>query len=188
MIHKRLILLLGIFLASQAPTAAPTPAPQIVPAQDHLAPIATILQTAAPPLLTASLLLYKDPGKSPAPFSYLFAGANELDHETDRLLPIERFRTLFFTQSSLPLIQLWSGRLQLDAFQSALHIQNMQFDPLGYGRMVDPRRPRQSYPGGTRSVHFSGLSLSFHFGGDARAGRPTQALRRLSRFVGTVLN
>jgi hypothetical protein len=71
---------------------------------------------------------------------------------------------MFFKQSSLPLLQLWSRRLQLDAFQNTLNIQN------------------------PRSVHLSGLSLNFHFGRDAQTGRPPQALRCLSRIVGTVLN
>ena len=62
---------------------------------------------------------------------------------------IEKVRTLFFTQSNLPITQLWSGRLHLDAFQDTLHIQNQ------------------------RSFHLSGLSVSFHFGQGTRAEHPT---------------
>jgi hypothetical protein len=50
------------------------------------------------------------------------------------------------------------------------------------------RSERQSYSGGPISVRLSGLSLSFHFGGDARAAHPTGVLRRLTRIVGNVLN
>ena len=89
------------------------------------------------------------------------------------------------TQSSLPLCQLWSGRLQLSAFQSTLHSQNAQLGPLGYGGMEGFRPTRQSYPGGPLSVHFSGFSLNFHFSRDSRTRYPTQVWRRLKRFVGT---
>ena len=185
--YKRFIVLVGIFLGSHAPAAAQTHLPQIVLAQKHVAPIMTVFRMASAPLLTTSYVLYPDPGKSPARFSQLFAGANEHALSMDRLSPVEEVKTLFSTQSSLPLVQLWSGRLQLDAFQNSLHIQMLQLGPLGYGGMLDFRHPRLSYPGWPRSVHFSGLSLSFHFGQGARTGDPVQAWRRLPRIVGTVL-
>jgi hypothetical protein len=85
---------------------------------------------------------------------------------------MEEVKTLTLTQSSLPLVQLWGGRLQLDAFQSTLHKQIVQLGPLG--GMESFRPPRQSYPGGPLSIHLSGLSLSFHFVRDSRTRRPTQ--------------
>ena len=162
--YKRFIVLLGIFLGSHAPAVAQTPAPQIVLTQERVAPTTIMLRTISIPLPTASFLLSQDPGKYPAHFSRLFAGAYERDNSLERLPKMEEVKTLFFTQSSLPLVQLWSGRLQVDAFQNTLHIQN------------------------PRSVHLSGLSVSFHFGRDARTERPTQTWRCLSRIVGTVLN
>jgi hypothetical protein len=162
--YKRFILLLGIFLGSHAPVLAQTPAPQIVPAQERVVPTMAMLRTVSTRLPTASFLLSQDPGRSPAHFSRLFAGAYERDHSLERLPHMEEVKTMFFKQSSLPLLQLWSRRLQLDAFQNTLNIQN------------------------PRSVHLSGLSLNFHFGRDAQTGRPPQALRCLSRIVGTVLN
>jgi len=184
--YKRFIVLLGIFLGGHALAAAQTPPSQTVLAQVHVAPTITMLRTT--PLLTASFVPYQDPGESTAPFSHLFRRVDERDHAMERLSPIEEIKTVFFTQWSLPLIQLWSGRLQLDAFQKAFHIQNVQLGPLGYGGMLDYRGPRQSYPGGPRSAHLSGLSLSVHFDQGARTGRPTQAWRSLSRIVGTALN
>jgi len=131
----------------------------------------TMLRTVPPPLPAASFLLSRDVGKPPAHFSRLFVGAYERDQGPERLLPMEEVKTVLFTESSLPLVQLWSRRLQLDAFQNTLHIQSVQ-----------------PYPGGPRSVHLSGLSLSFHFGRDARTGRPIQAWRCLPQIVGAVLN
>jgi len=186
--YKRFIMLLGLFLGSCAPAAAQTPAPQIVLAQEHFAPAITMIRTVSTPSPTASFQPYRDPGISPANFSRLFAGANERDHSLERLPPMEASKTFFFTQSNLPLVQLWSGRLQLDAFQSTLHSQNLGLGPLGYDGMQGVRSPRQSYPGEPRSVYLSGLSLSFHFGRDSRTRRPTQVWRRLTRIVGAVLN
>jgi hypothetical protein len=131
----------------------------------------------------------EDPGKSSAHLSYLFAGANELDPGLEPLLPpVKEVRTLLYTQSSLSLVELWSGRLQLDAFESTLHIQNVQPGLLAYGNTQGFRSPRQGYAGGLPSFHFSGISVTFHFGRDTQAGRPTQAWRRLSRIVGNALN
>ncbi len=186
--YKRFILLLGMFLGSHLPAAGQTPVPQIVLAQDHGAQIMTMLRTVSIPLLTPSFLLSQDPGKFPAHFSLLFAGAYQRDPSLEHFSPMDEVRTLTLTQSSLPLVQLWGGRLQLNAFQSTLQMQNVQLGPLGYGGMQGFRPLRQSYPGGPLSVHLSGLSLSFHFGGDARTGRPPQVWRRLARIVGAVLN
>ena len=183
--HKRFIMLLGMFLGSHAPVAAQAPAPQIVLAQEHVAPIITMLRTVSTPLSALSFPLAQDHGQSPARFSLLFAGAYERGHSLEPLPPMEEVKNLILTLSSLPLVQFWGGRLQLDAFQSTLHSQNVQLGPLGCGSMQGFRPPAQSYPGGQRSAR---ISLSFHFGRDARTGRPTQAWRNLSRIVGTVLN
>ncbi len=186
--HKRFILLLGLFLGSHVPAAAQTPAPRIVLAQEHVAPIITMLPTVSTPLLAASFLLSQDPGKPNAHFSFMFAGAYESDYNLEHLSPMDEVKTLTLTQSSLPLFQLWGGRLQLDVFQSTLHIQNVQLNPFDDGGMRGSRLPGQSYPGGPRSGRLSGLNLNFHFGRDARTGHSAQAWRRLSRILGTVLN
>jgi hypothetical protein len=185
---KRFIALLGIFLCSLVPAAGQTAAPRIVLAQEYVAPIITMLRTVAIPVPPASFLLYQDPGRPPVHFSYLFAGATELDPGTELLLSVKKVKTLFYTQSSLSLVHLWSGRLQLDAFQNTVHIQNVLLGPLAYGNMQGFRSPRQASPGGPSSVHFSGLSLTIHFGRNAPTERPIQAWRRLSRIVGNVLN
>jgi len=185
--YKPFILLLGVFLSSPAPAAAQTPAPQIILESEHLAPALTMLPTVSPSSLAASFLLYQDPGKFPIHFSRLSFGAYEPDHGLTRLPGMEVVKTLFLTQSSFSLVQFWGGRLQLEAFQDTLRIQSVQLGPLSYGAMSDFPQMRQSYPGGPRSLHLSGLSLSFHFGRDARTGPPAQTWRRLSRIVGTFL-
>jgi hypothetical protein len=185
---RRFILLLGMFLGSRVPVAGQSSTPQIVLAQGHGAQIMTMHRTVSTPLPPASFLLSQDSGKSPAQFALVLAGASERDHSLDNLSPMDKVKTLTLTQSTLPLVQVWSGRLQLAAFQSTLHSQNAQLGPLGYGDMGGFRPPRQSYPSGPRSVQLSGLSLSFAFGRDSRTRRPTEVWRRMTRFVGTVLN
>lgn len=186
--YKRFITLLGISLCSLKPAAGQTPAPGMVLAQEHVAPIITMLRTVSIPVAPTFFLLYQGPGKPPVHFSYRFAGVTELDPGPELLPSVKEVKTLFYTQSSLPLVQLWSGRLQLDAFQNTVHIQNVLLGPLACGGMQGLRSPRQGYPGGAPSLHFSGLSLTFHFGRNARTEHPIQAWQRLSRVVGNVLN
>jgi hypothetical protein len=190
--RKRFILLLGLFLVSRAPAAAQTPGPQIVSAQDRTAPLVTVLPTAPAPLLAVYVLLPENPGKSAAHFGYAFAGTYERDQGLQglqglmSLSPVREVKTLFLTQSLLPLVQFWGGRLRLDGFTSRLHMQNMQLGPSAAGGLQDFRPPRQSYPGGPRSVDLYGISLSFHFGRDAQIGRPAQIWQRLARIHAAV--
>jgi hypothetical protein len=189
MIHKPFILLLGVLLGGHGPalaqTVAQTPAPRIVLAQEHVAPITPMLSMVTSLLPAASFLLSQEPGKPNAHLSLLSARAYARDYSLEHLSPMDDVRTLILTQSSLPLVRLWGGRLQLDAFQSTLHLQNV---PFGIGGMRESRFSSQSYPGGPHSIHLSGLSLSFHFGRDARTGHPAQLWRRLTRTVVAALN
>jgi hypothetical protein len=186
--YKRLIVTLGMLLGSHAPAAAQTPAPQLVLAQGNVAPVIMMLRTASAPLPPASYLLYQNPGKLPARLSHQFAGDYEPDHSMERFPPVEKVKTLFFTRSSLPLVKLWSGRLRLDGFTGTLNMQNVQLGPSAAGGLQDFRPPRESYPGGPRSVELYGVSLSFHFGRNARTGRPPQVWRSLSRIASSIRN
>jgi hypothetical protein len=177
-----------MFLGSHMPVAGQTPVPQIVLAQDHGSQIMTMSRTVSIPVLPRSFVLAQDPGKSPAHFNRLFVGVYQRDPGMEHFSPMDEVKTLTLTQSSLPLFQLWGGRLQLGAFQSTLHSQNVQFGPSGYGGMEGFRPTQQSYLGRPLSVHLSGFSLSFHFGRDSRTRPPTQLWRHMTRFVGAVLN
>jgi hypothetical protein len=139
-------------------------------------------------LVNASFLLYQSPGINTARFSLLSVGANEGDFMVEPFPPMNEVRTLLFTQSSVPLFRLWSGRLQLNGFQNTVFIQNVQLDPLGYGGALDLRPPRRIYPGGPRSVELVGVSVSFHFGTAARTEHPNQALRCVSRIISDIFH
>ena len=188
MTYKPFILLLGIFLGSHRPALAQTPTPRIVLAQEQIAPALSILPTASTALPVFSFLLFHDLAKSNPHFSRQFAGAYPRDYSLEHLSPMDEVKTVILTQSSLPLVQFWGGRLQLDAFQSTLRIQNGQLGLVGGGGMRNSLLSGQTFPGGPRSVHLTGLSLSFRFGRDARTGHPAQLWRRLTHMVDTVLN
>ena len=177
------ILLLTVFLSSLA--AAQTPAPPTVRAQELVSPIITRPQTVPVSSPARSFVLSEDPGKSAGHFSYLFVRAYGRDQGLENLSPIHRVKTLFLTQSSLPLFELWDGRLRLDAFTSRVHMQNLQFGPPASGGLQNVWSPRPGYPGGPHSVRFDGLSLSFPFRRDTENGRPTQTWRYFARFVTT---
>jgi hypothetical protein len=184
--HKRFILVPAIFLGSYVPTGAQTPSPQILPAQVRVAPIVTMVPTVPAPFFFPSFLLSEKPGKSAAHFSYLFVRSFKRNQSLEILSPIRESKTLFLTQSSLPLVQLWGGRLRLDGFKSDLNMQNVQLGPSGAGGLLDYHPQRLGYPGGPRSVGIYGVSLSFHFGRDAQIGRPTQIWRCVARIAGQV--
>jgi hypothetical protein len=181
--HKRFILLLGVVLGSYVPMSAQTPAPQIISAQERPARFMTTVGTVPAPLLVSSFPLSESPGQSAANLNYPFAGVYERDPSLKRFSPMYEVKTLFLTQSSLPLVQLWGGRVRLSGFRSRLHMQNVQLGPSGAGGLLDFRAPRQGYPGGPRSIGLYGVSLSFHFGREAQIGRPTQIWRCLARIV-----
>jgi hypothetical protein len=168
-------MLLGMFMGSQA-AAGQIPAPRIVPAQKTVAPAITAFRAESTPLLAPSFLLSQDRENTLAYSSLRFPGPVEGDLGLERLSPVIKNKTLILTQVSLPLVQLWAGKLELDAFQSTLRFQNVQFGA------------QQSLPGGSRSVHFSGLSLNFHFGRVERTPPPKQAWRCVPRIVAALLN
>ena len=175
--HKQLILLLGMFLTSHVPTAAQTPSQEIV-----LAPELTIERESAP-LVAASFRLSENPEKSAGHFTNQFAGVYEPDPSLMSLSPMRQVDTLFLTQLSLPLVQLWAGRLSFDAFASTINMRNMQLGPSAAGGLQDFLPARQGYPGGPHSVDVYGFSLSLHFGRDTQIGRPTQIWRSIARIV-----
>jgi hypothetical protein len=137
-------------------------------------------------LPAASFLMSENSGKSGAHFSSVFAGTYEREEGLDDLQNLSQIRetkSVFLTQSSLPLVQIWGGRLELDGFTSTLQMQDVQFGPSAAGRLQDFRPPRQGYPGIPRSVSLYGVSLSFRFGRDAHIGPIWRRLARIGSAI-----
>jgi len=208
---RKLILLLGVFLASHLPAAAQTRAPRIVAEQDRMAQSIAMVQAAPTPLLAVSLPLPGNLGSSalrtvPAPlppasfprpkkhadsaahFSYVFAKPYQPDQGLDGLENMSQMSevdTLFLKQSSLPLMQIWGGRMRFDGFASTMNVQNVQLGPSAGGGLQDYRPWRQGVLGVPPSVDSYGVSMTFHFGRAAQVGRPAQIWRTVSRIVGS---
>ena len=174
-------------MGSQA-AAGQISALRIAPAQKPIAPVITVFRAESKTLLAPSFLLSQDQENTLARISLRFSGLDERDQVLERFSPVIKVKTLILTQVSLPLVQLWDGRLELSAFQSTLRIQNVQLGALGYAAMPDFPLPQQNFPGGPRSIHLSGLSLNFHFGRVEGTRRPTRAWRCVPRIVAALLN
>ena len=170
-------LLLTVFLSSLG-AAAQTPTPQVVPGREPVAPIIARFQAVLVP--AGSFVLSEDPGKSAGHFRYLIVRSYGRDQGLENLSRIHRIKTSFLTRSSLPLFQLWGGRLLVDGFTTRLHMQNVQLGPPAVGGLQNLYSSRQGYPGGPR---FYGLSLRFPVGRDAKIGRPTRTSGCFARFV-----
>jgi len=174
-------------MGSQA-AAGQISASRIASAQRPIAPVITVFRAESKTLLAPSFLLSQDRENTLARISLRFSGLDERDQVLERFSPVIKVKTLILTQVSLPLVQLWDGRFELSAFQSTLRIQNVQLGALGYAAMPDFPLALQNYPGGLRAVHFSGVSLNFHFGRVEGTRRPTRAWRCVPRIVAALLN
>lgn len=209
---RKLILLLGVFLASYLPVAAQTRAPRIVAEHDRMAPNMDMVRAAPARLLAVSLPLPgnpeitaprtapvplplasfpqpKKPADSAAHFNYVFAKPYQPDQGLDGLENMSQMSqvdTLFLKQSSLPLAQIWGGRLRFDGFARTMNVQNVQLGPSAAGGLQDYRPWRQGVLGAPPSEDSYGVSMTFHFGRDAQVGRPAQIWRTVSRAIGSV--
>jgi hypothetical protein len=207
---RRLTLLLAMFLGSYLSTAAQIPAARIVAERDRTAPVMAMVQAEPAPLMAESLPLpgnagifetrtlpvavpavsfpaHKNPVNSAVHYSYVLTGPYKIGHGMDSLekqFQVEKVDTLFLAQSSLPLAQLWGGRVRFEGFASRLNTQNVQLGPSGAGGMQDfrPWRPREL--GAPPSVHSYGVSMTFHFGHDAQTGRPAQIWQTVAGIFG----
>lgn len=135
-----------------------------------------------------SFWVYQNSGSSPVYISRLFAGDYEFDRNTEGLLPTQEVKTLFYTRSSMPLVQLWGGRLRLDGFMGTINMQNVQLGPSGSGGLRDFRPPREISPHGPRSIDLYGVSVNIHLGRDASMERPPEVRRTLSKLIGNILS
>jgi len=174
---NRCVRLLFLAAAVAAPATLPAnPIPQdgnsrMIIARERVAPATTTHRTFAVTLFTAPTLQYQAGLNTSAHFSRMYARTNDPSQNINSLLAMENVRTVFFTESRFPLIQLYSGHLHVDAFQNTLHLQSVQLGP-----------------NALRSIHFSGISLGFRLGEEAPTVHPLPAWRRLSQIVGSALN
>jgi len=123
--QHQLILVVGVLLSSCLPAEAQTPfTTQVFLQQAHPEPTVAVLP--APPTQPLSTV-FQSVQLSTRPVTHLSdfpIAAHNPDHSLDRLSPVESNKTIIVSQSLLPLVQFWSGRVQLGASKSTLRMQN----------------------------------------------------------------
>jgi len=171
--RHQLILVAGVFLSSCLSGEAQTLATQVFPPQARPEP--TMAMFRAPPThpLPPVFRSVQLSTKPVAHLSFLLMTAHSPDRSLDSLSPVVSNETPFGSQALLPVVQFWSGRLQLGASESTFHIGNVIM--------------RQAHLGSSSSVDLYGVSLVYHLGRGAQTQAPTQVWRRMTRFVGAVL-
>ena len=179
MIYKGSILLLGMLLGVPMPAAAQSALESTV-VLERVSPNIPTSPT-IPRFYVSSLSVSESAAQYHA--GSLSTDAYAPSQNLSALSPMTEVETLFVTQSRLPLMQLWHGRLHFDGFTSELHTQNVQLGPSGGAGLQDFHPARQRYPCEPRSVHLYGLSLSFHFGPTSQTAGSTHIWRRLARIV-----
>ncbi|HEV2615565.1 MAG TPA: hypothetical protein VGU63_03025 [Candidatus Acidoferrales bacterium] len=89
-----------------------------------------------------------------------------------RLPQMNEVKTLFMTQSRLPLVYLWGGRLQIEGSTTTLNMANIEMGPSGGAGLRDFHPVRQKYLCDPHSVDLYAVGVSFHLRRIPQAARP----------------
>ncbi len=100
-----------------------------------------------------------------------------------RLPQMNEVKTLFMTQSRLPLVSLWGGGLQIDGLNTTLNMANIELGPSGGTGLRDFHPVRQKYLSDPHSVDLYAIGVSFHFRGIPQAARPAPVWRVLGQLI-----
>jgi hypothetical protein len=96
--------------------------------------------------------------------------------DADSLFPFHESKTLFATESRVPVAQIWGARLQVNLFAVTLYTRNVMLGPLASNQALP--RSRQ-----LRSVDLYGIAVSLPLGRDARLESSKSLWDSLSRIV-----
>ena len=102
--------------------------------------------------------------------------ANYRAQNPDSLSPFQETKTLFATESRVPVAQIWGARLQVNFFVATLYTRNIMLGPLASNEAF--RRTRQ-----LRSVDLFGIGVSVPLGRGARGEGSRSLWRTVSRIV-----
>lgn len=171
---KWLILLLGVLLSSCLSAAAQTPTTRVVLIQELSAPLLMLARVVPAQLPPAPVPPAQPAGTTLVSLSALLALAETPDQGLKRLFSVEVVKTMFATESRVPIVQL-PGRLQLDGFARTHRLGNLLLGPssLGHPGVLVPR-----------SAWAYGISLTFRLGRDAQTERRADGWGCLARIVG----
>lgn len=172
--RKRLILRLGVLLSSCLSAAAQTPTTDVVLIREPSAPLRMLVRRVPAQVPTAPVpraAAETTRGR----FTVLLTHVDSPDRGLKGMPPVIVVRTIFATQSRVPIVQLRGGWLQLDGFTSRYHMRSLVLGPLGLGHR-DVGVPR------TGRVY--GICLSFMLGRDGQTERQAGGWRNLARAIG----
>ena len=164
----RLILPLGVLLSSCLSAAAQTPTTQFVLIREPSAPLLMLVQVVPAQLPPVPFSPAQPAGKTTVSLTARLARTENPGLGLMRLLSVDVVKTMFITESGVPLFQLPGGRLQLNGFASTHHLGNVLLGPpsgLGHPGVWVPR-PAWVY----------GISLRFRLGRNAQMERPTRRM------------
>jgi hypothetical protein len=172
--QHQLILVVAVLLSSCLPGESQTLTTEVLLAQARPEPTMMLARASLTPFSAKVSPTSEFPRTTVAQLTDI--PAYQPDRSLESRLQIEVVKTLFVTESRLAVVQFWRGRLQLDGFDSTLHMQNVQLGRSGSGGLP----PSYDQAGVARSVGRDGISVEFRFGGGAQTRRQPQIWRCLA--------
>lgn len=158
--QKRLIVVLGILLASSMPASAQTLTARLDFSQTRPALGMTLLSASSRDLPLTANKQASSLAERPVRFPVAFAVVNYRNPELERPVRflVDLNQTPFLSQARISLVQMWGGRLRLDGMARALSVKDLLDGPL------NSVHPGTMQP---RAAAAYGLSISFRLGRDA---------------------
>jgi hypothetical protein len=176
--QHQLILVVGLLLSSCLPGEAQTLATRVFVARVRPKVTTTPVRVSLTHFPPRDSLTAGQPRKPVAqPIVFVMSAP---DRRPESQLLQEVVRTPLLTESRMAVIQFWRGRLQLDRFESTLHMQDVQLGPSGFGGLP----PMHDQASLASSANLKGISLVFRFGRNAQVTSQPQAWRCLGLIRG----
>jgi hypothetical protein len=179
--RNQLILVIGLTVCGCLPAEAQTIAKVIFLAQPRSGPM--MLLSKPPPPKSPPRKVFpaiNPPPKSLLRFTRISTATYDPERNLEDRLAITLDRTPFVTESTIPVAELWGGRLQLEGFDTT-RTRDPQFAPLGVGQVTPPAS--RDLASVNRSVDYDGLSIRFEFG-NSPTRRPAKIWHYLRWVVG----
>ncbi len=170
--RKRLVFALGLTLGLNGRAGAQGAQHRIEFVQSR--PSSTIISSPHHALPLASSVLFIQ-RQSDFHCGYTFLNtANYQLRNADSLFSFHETKTLFATESRLPVAQIWGARLEVNVFAVTLYTRNVMLGPLA---------PVLQRPMQLRSVDLYGIGVSVPLGRDARWEGSKSLWRSLSQIL-----
>jgi hypothetical protein len=178
--QHQLILVVGLLLTTCLPGEAQTLATRVFVAPARPEQAMTFVRPSPTRAPQKASLTAGQPRKPAAQFTVLITPAYMPDRGRESQSLQAVVRTPLLTESRVTIVQFCRGRLQLDRFESTLHMQNVHLGPPGFGGLF----PIHDQAGLASSASLEGISLVFRFGRNAQVRSQPQVWRCLGLIRG----